>query len=79
MYDQGGKNIQWGRTVYYLFIVCFFKDFIYLLERVRVSTGRREGGDGEGEEDALLSRDLMRDSIPGHWDHDLSQSQMLND
>ena len=34
--------------------------------------------EGEGEADSPLSRELMRGLIPGPWDHDLSQRQMLN-
>ena len=34
--------------------------------------------EGEGEADSPLSRELMRGLIPGSWDHDLSQRQMLN-
>jgi len=34
---------------------------------------------GEGEEGFPWSRELIRGSIPGPWDHDLSQRQTLND
>ena len=52
----------------------FFKDFIYSTEE-RESTTR-----GEGEEEAsfLLSGEPVWGSIPGPWDHDLSQRQKLN-
>ena len=34
--------------------------------------------EGEGEADSSLSREVMQGLIPGPWDHDLSQRQMLN-
>ena len=50
--------------------VVFFKnDCIYLLER---ENRWREGA--EGEADSPLNRSPMRRSIPGAWDHDLSQN-----
>ena len=51
----------------------FLKDFIYLFTR---DTERgRDKGRGRSR---LPAGNLMWDSIPGPWDHDLSQSQMLN-
>ena len=56
-----------------VFFFFFIKDFIYLLMRDRergrdIGSGRRR----------LPTGSLMWDSIPGLWDHDLSQRQMLN-
>ena len=50
----------------------FVKIFIYLFERAQ------PGGATEGEAGNLLSREPMQGLIPGPWDHDLSQRQMLN-
>ena len=52
----------------------FFSEilFIYLTEKKREST--KAGGEGEGEAGSLL----MWYSVPGFWDHDFSQRQMLN-
>jgi len=34
--------------------------------------------EAEGEAGSQGAGSPMRDSIPGHWDHDLSRRQMLN-
>ena len=49
------------------FFYCLFKDFIYLTESTQGM------GEGEGEVESPIW-----DPIPGPWDHDLSQRQMLN-
>ena len=35
-------------------------------------------GEGEGEQGPRRTESLMRGSIPGPWDHDLSQRQIPN-
>jgi len=42
------------------------------------NTSGGQGEEEEGEADCPLSRELTRGSIPGPWDHDLSQRQMPN-
>jgi len=44
-----------------------------------VREGTQAGGAGEAEAGFPLSREPMRGSIPGPWDHDLSRRQTLND
>ena len=58
---------KWKPTVIFLMIL-----FIYLIDRAQA--------EGEGEADSPLSREPMWGSIPGPWDHDLSQTlrQTLN-
>ena len=53
----------------------FFYDFIYLFMR---DTERKRGRDIGRGRSRLPTGTLMQDSIPGSWDHDLSQRQMLN-
>ena len=47
----------------------FFLRFIYLFDRERAQ---------QGEQQREREKQVMRGSIPGLWDHDLSQRQMLN-
>ena len=52
---------------------------IYLREREWAQAGGGKRGEGEGQADSLLSMQPdMWGSIPGPWDHDLSQSKMFN-
>ena len=53
----------------------FFKDFIYLFIHERHRERGRDTGRGRTR---LPAGSLMRDSIPGPPDHDLSRRQMLN-
>nr|XP_055193758.1 sorting nexin-12 isoform X5 [Nyctereutes procyonoides] len=46
-------------------------------ERERTQAGEATGR-GEGKADAPLNGSLMQGSIPGPWDYELSQRQMLN-
>jgi len=55
----------------------FFLRF-YLFDRDTVREGTQAGGAGEAEAGFPLSREPMRGSIPGPWDHDLSRRQTLN-
>ena len=55
----------------------FFKIlFIYLTEREH-KQGKQQT-EGEREAGSPLSREPDGDSVPGHWDHDLSWRQTLN-
>ena len=56
----------------------FKKVFIYLLDREREREQAQAGGATEGETDSLLSGSQTWGSIPGCWDHDLSQRWVLN-
>ena len=55
-------------------IIFFFKDFLYLFMR-HTERGRDTG---RGRSRLLAESLMLRDLIPGPWDHDLSQRQMLN-
>jgi len=50
------------------------KDFIYSFVRER----DREHKHGERQAEGEAGSPVSKDSIPGPWDHDLSQRQMLN-
>ena len=54
----------------------FLKDFIYLFEKDRDND--RENTNEREEQAPHWAGNLMWNSIPGPWDHDLSQRQMLN-
>ena len=54
----------------------FFKDFIALVDRA--SEHKQGDREGEGEASSLLSSSSTWISIPGPWDHDLNQGQVLN-
>jgi len=53
----------------------FFKDFICQRERASTSRGIRRQREKQAPR---LARSLRQDSIPGAWDHDLSQRQSPN-
>ena len=55
----------------------FFKDFIYLFDRQRSQVGREAGRERGGKQAPHGAEGPMRGSIPGPWDHDLSQRQRL--
>jgi len=59
----------------------FFKDFIYLFDREReLARAGTQARVWEREKQASgRAGSLMRGSIPGPWDHDLSRRQTLND
>ena len=62
----------------YLFILRFYL-FIRESGQERASTGRQNGRQRQREKQAPgQERNQMRDLIPGRWDHDLSQRQLLN-
>ena len=52
--------------------------YLFIWENERAWTWVGRVAEGEGEADSLLSKEPMWGSIPGPWDHDLSQRQMLN-
>ena len=54
-------------------VLSFFKDCVYIFMR----THRERQRHRQREKKAPL-RSLMQDSIPGPWDHDLSQRQPLS-
>jgi len=60
------------------FFFFFFEDFIYLLEREREITNRQSGRQREKKKTLCWAGSLMRGSISGPWDYDLSQRQPLN-
>ena len=55
----------------------FFKDFIYLFQRKREREYMREHKQGERQREEQTPHSAMWGSIPGPWDHDLSQTQTL--
>ena len=57
-----------------MYFFYFFKDFIYLFDREKSQVDGEAGREREREAGSLLMRDL----IPGPWDHDLSWRQQLN-
>lgn len=56
----------------------FFKNCIYLFDREGTQAHSRGEWQAEGEEETDFLQSPMQDSIPGPWDHDLSQRQTLN-
>ena len=56
------------------FVKNVFKDFTYFFHDRRREKGRNTGN-GRSR---FSKRSQMWDSIPGPWDHNLSQRQMLN-
>ena len=66
--------------VHHRFVWVFFKKILYISLTERVSPSRGSGRQREREKQAPhgAGSPMMWDSIPGPWDHDLSQKQMLN-
>ena len=54
------------------------KDTICPFDRESQNTGRQSSRQRQREESPRQAESLMRGSIPGLWDHDVNQSQMLN-
>lgn len=69
--------LQWWKlicTLLYNFLLIVFFFFLRRYLFIWVRAGAEEGAEGEGE----TEQRLMWDSIPGPWEHDLSQREMLN-
>ena len=61
--------------IYLLIFLCFFFLRFYLFIHERYRESGRDIGRGRIR---LAAGNPMWDSIPGPWDHDLGQRQMLN-
>ena len=69
----------WTIRMFYLYSHNHFLFCLFVLKTLFIHERHRDKGrDTKGGRSRLPAANLMRDSIPGPWDHNLSPRQMLN-